>query len=205
MGKVTDCVHHLRDLFHAFCLEDFDLISQKAQVIFRLEHEANLVKYDIRRDLVRRFFMPIDRVDVLEVIQTQDRLADLSAQIGSMMMRYPLSIPSSLRQPLQRLFHSGMNTFEKVNEITQELDTCLKLGFNKLREEHIKMLVSEVTYLQHECSLIQGNLTQELFFHGEEFSHVTFYLWVSLLELLGKLPQRSGHLAQRIYAALDVL
>ncbi len=55
MGKVRECVLKIPALFQALNEEQYDLLPSLAEEISRLEHEADLVKNDIRNHLPKAY------------------------------------------------------------------------------------------------------------------------------------------------------
>ena len=52
--------------------------------IVRLEHEADEIKHEIRSHLPRRFFMAVERRDMLEILDAQDSIADVAQDIAEL-------------------------------------------------------------------------------------------------------------------------
>ena len=74
--KVHECVEMIRPLMEALVNEDYDEIRRLQDKISRLEYEADTIKHNVREHLPRRYFMPVDRVDLERFISCQDNIAD---------------------------------------------------------------------------------------------------------------------------------
>jgi predicted phosphate transport protein (TIGR00153 family) len=74
--KVHECVEMIRPLMEALVNEDYDEIRRLQDKVSRLEYEADTIKHNVREHLPRRYFMPVERVDLEKFISNQDNIAD---------------------------------------------------------------------------------------------------------------------------------
>jgi predicted phosphate transport protein (TIGR00153 family) len=74
--KVHECVEVIRPLMEALVNEDYDEIRKLQDRVSKLEYEADTIKHNVREHLPRRYFMPVDRVDLERFISSQDNIAD---------------------------------------------------------------------------------------------------------------------------------
>jgi predicted phosphate transport protein (TIGR00153 family) len=74
--KVHECVEMIRPLMEALVNEDYDEIRRLQDQVSKLEYEADTIKHNVRDHLPRRYFMPVDRVDLEGFISSQDNIAD---------------------------------------------------------------------------------------------------------------------------------
>jgi predicted phosphate transport protein (TIGR00153 family) len=74
--KVHECVEVIRPLMEALVNEDYDEIRRLQDRVSKLEYEADTIKHSVRDNLPRRYFLPVDRVDLERFISSQDNIAD---------------------------------------------------------------------------------------------------------------------------------
>ena len=74
--KVIECVEMLKPLMEALVNEDYEEIHRIQDKISRLEYEADNIKHEVRQYLPRRYFMPVERVELERFISCQDKIAD---------------------------------------------------------------------------------------------------------------------------------
>ena len=98
MRKVAECVDGLGALFTAFLEGDHALIAELARKISKTEHEADLVKTDIRNHLPRGLFLPIDRGKILDILSTQDEIADTAENVAVLCTLKNLKVPESVNE-----------------------------------------------------------------------------------------------------------
>ncbi|MCL7487906.1 MAG: TIGR00153 family protein [Desulfobulbaceae bacterium] len=74
--KVHECVELLWPLMEAQVQEDFDEIRRLHSRMSRLEYEADLIKHEIRGFITHRSFLPVDRSDLVNFLEHQEKIAD---------------------------------------------------------------------------------------------------------------------------------
>jgi len=74
--KVHECVELLWPLMEALVQEDFDQIKILHSRMARLEYEADLIKHEIRGFISQRSFLPVDRSDLVNFLEHQEKIAD---------------------------------------------------------------------------------------------------------------------------------
>ena len=85
MEQVSKCITKMVEAIDAVAAGRHDEIEDLAYEVSRLEHQADQIKDDIRNNLLRRFFMPIDKSEVLEILSLQDSLADTAEDVCKIM------------------------------------------------------------------------------------------------------------------------
>jgi len=172
--------------------------------ISKLEYEADLAKDDLRNNLPKTLFMPIDRVDILEILHIQDSIADIAQQIGITMTMRQLKLEESFSHLFQELCRKALETFEKSREVISEMSSLLETSFGGLEAQKVKDMSDEVALLEHETSMIKRKLVKHLFSIADELKHYIFYLWLNLFEEIAILAKCSEKLSGRIRMILDV-
>lgn len=74
--KVHECVELLWPLMEGLIDQDYDLIKTLHSKMSRLEYEADLIKHEIRGFITQRSFLPVDRSDLVNFLEHQEKIAD---------------------------------------------------------------------------------------------------------------------------------
>lgn len=76
--KVHECVELLWPLMEALVEEDYDQIKKLHSRMARAEYEADKIKHDIRGYISQRYFLPVDRGDLVEFVVHLEKIADVA-------------------------------------------------------------------------------------------------------------------------------
>ncbi len=85
MCKVKKCVDLIQPLMQAFVDEDFKEVTKITRQIFKAEHEADLMKKEIRITLPKGIFLPVARGDILRFLKEQDHIADATEDLAGLL------------------------------------------------------------------------------------------------------------------------
>ena len=203
MEKVAACVEMVPRVLDAFHRGDAGAVEALAAEISKLEHQADLVKNDIRNNLPKGLFMPVDRSNLLEILSIQDTLADRAENIGVLLTLKQARQPQVLTQKLKPFLDKNMEAFNEARQVIGQLDELLETGFGGAEAERVKRLVEKVALTEHEADLIQRDLLKALFASEDELSHGDFHLWMRLIREVASLSNQSERLANRVRMTLE--
>ena len=113
--KVHECVEMLWPLMEAMVNENYEEIRRLQDKTSKLEFEADNIKHMVRKQLPRRYFMPVDRADLDAFLHRQDRIADRTEDFAVILMIRE----TKLHKLLQSKF------FDFVNQVFQVTGTLL--------------------------------------------------------------------------------
>ncbi|MBT8484046.1 MAG: TIGR00153 family protein [Phycisphaerales bacterium] len=203
MDKVSECVRMVPEAIAAYRAGDAAAVEDLAKTIAKREHDADLVKHDIRNTLPRGLFMPIDRSNLLGILSTQDDLADCAENI-SVLLTFKIA---QAFEPFATMFDAfvakNMEAFEEVRLIIGELDELLETGFGGPEAQKVKEMVGRVAHREYEADLLQRDLVKQLLRHEEEMSYADFYLWTRLIRQVSGLSNLSENLADSVQLTLE--
>ena len=81
MDKVVESVIPLSDFFEALFQQEYSKLEKIQQQVIQEENEADSIKNEVRNNLPRNIFMPINRRELLEMLDMQDSIADVAQDI----------------------------------------------------------------------------------------------------------------------------
>src|SRR5580704_14962761 len=125
MDKVTACLAQLGELFQALEQLTPDELEKISEKVSEYEHEADLIKNDIRVSLPKNFLLPIDRTSFLEILHLQDDLADTAEDIASLLTLKPLLIFDAIREDFKRYIEKSFETVWDLKEIVFNFDQLI--------------------------------------------------------------------------------
>ena len=76
IDKVKACVNLIKPLFKAQQAMDYENVFSISEKIMKLEHEADIIKDQIRIQIPQSIFLPVDKRDFDHLLSVQDDIAD---------------------------------------------------------------------------------------------------------------------------------
>lgn len=163
MESVARCVHKLESIFDAVEKKDYPAVERISQEISELEHNADLIKNDIRNHLPKGLFLPIDRNNLLDILSLQDKIADKAEDAAVMVTMKELEFVSLFKDDFLLFFTKNIETFNGVFRIIKELNELVESSFGGIEAAKVKEMVDDVVFKEHETDLIQHKLLKNLF------------------------------------------
>ena len=203
MDCVADCVKMVAEALVAMQAGDQDTVKQLAPEVSKSEHKADSVKNDIRNHLPRSLFLPIDRANLLDILRIQDNLADKAEDIAILLTFRKLEVPDGWRQTLALFLEKNVSAFDAVRQIIHQLDELLESSFGGAEAEKVKVMVDQVSLLEHEADVIQRELVTLLYSDEDKMTYGTFHLWMKLISEVADLSNYSEKLAHRVRMTLE--
>lgn len=204
MSKVAECVRKIEELFTALSGRDYEKVRIISEQISESEHAADLVKDDIRNNLAKGVFLPVDKGTLLTILAIQDSIADKSEDIGVLLTMKKLELLEAFRADFQLFLKKNIETFEVAQAIIEQLDELLSTSFAGFEAEKVKAMVDDVAFKEHEADILQSKLLRRLFELEDQMSYGTFWLWLKVFETLGQLSNLSENLGHRVRTLLDI-
>ncbi|MDA0789656.1 MAG: TIGR00153 family protein [Proteobacteria bacterium] len=198
MAMVLECARLVPDLFQAMAEDDRERLIEIKEKIFEREEAADKLKNELRSHLPKSLFMPIDRRDLLEVLQMQDSIADTAQDIAGLLEERPMELPIALKDPLIALSVRCVDTCELSNRIINELDELLEVGFSGREVTRVEKMVAELNKLEDETDVMGLQLTRTLFEHEDEMKPVSVMMWYRLIEWVGDLADYAEKVGDRL-------
>jgi len=160
--------------------------GERSERVSELEHEADLLKFQLRSTLPRSdSFMPVARSDLLDFLWQQDNIADDAQDAAGLLplLRVELSpeMVAAWREFLEVL-RAGIAVYRQM---AQGLKGLLERGF---REEEIKRLLgllSEINVLEHRADVIERRAIAMVYEQEELDGFAKYHLIQVLLKLGG--------------------
>lgn len=204
MGKVHDCVHKLPSLFDAVFEKDWKKVELIAKAISEAEFQADQTKNHIRNHLPKTLFLPIDRGQLLEILTTQDTIADRAEDIGVMFTYKELELSETLTREVKHFLKKNIDVFDEAHLMIKEMDELVETSFGGVEAQKVMKMGEKVAEHEHEVDLLQARVLKALYKEESTMSFGTFLLWQKILAAVSALSNESEKLAHLIRRSLEL-
>ena len=198
MRAVLDCTHEVKPLFDALCAGDQEKVKAIKDTIFEKEAEADKLKNELRAHLPKSLFMPVDRRDLLELLQMQDSIADTAQDIAGLFVERPMEVPEPLKQPVLELVSRCVDVVDQSAKIIEELDELVEMGFRGREATQVETMVDELNRIEDESDELGLALARKLFEHEESMKPVSVMMWYRVIEWIGDLADYAEKVGDRL-------
>lgn len=203
MDLVSESMALVPALFQAVQEGEGERLRTLADEISRREHLADIAKNEIRNQLPRSLFLPIDRSQLLRILALQDSLADTAEDLGRMMTLKPLKILKDFQEPLTLFLEKNMEAFRGAHTLIEDLHELFESSFGGLEAKRVKERTARIAFLEHEADLLQHTLLEKVYAHEEALSFATFYLWQKIFEKISAIANLAENMANTVRTTIE--
>jgi predicted phosphate transport protein (TIGR00153 family) len=198
MSVVTKTAHKVIDLFECLCADQWDQLGPVIAEISKLESEADSIKNELRAHLPKSLLMPVDRRDILEILDLQDNIADTAQEIGGLIKERRMDVPHSLREPLLAMVRRCVDACDHSEKTINELDELLATGFRGRESDIVETMVNELSKIESDTDRMGTDLARGLFALEDDMNPVSVILWYELIKMIGNLADYAEKVGNRI-------
>ncbi|MFC1694588.1 TIGR00153 family protein [Pseudomonadota bacterium] len=187
MRVVQECAREVLPMIEALVAGDQPRVDELKDRIFEKEAEADRIKHELRANLPKSLFMPVDRRDLLEVLLLQDTIANVAQDIAGLLYERKMSIPEFLSTPLVELTARCVDTVDHAGKVIEELDELLAIGFRGREVDRVDEMLTQLNAIEDETDELGIALARALFNHEDELKPVSVMMWYQIIEWVGDL------------------
>jgi predicted phosphate transport protein (TIGR00153 family) len=198
MRVALECASEIPPLFEALAAGDQEAVVSIKDKIFEREAEADTIKNGMRGALPKSLFMPVDRRDLLEVLQMQDSIADTAQDIAGLLVERRMELPEFMKEPMLALARRSVDACNQSAKIIEELDELLAMGFRGREASRVEEMVEELNLIEDDTDELGIELARHLFEHEDELKPVSVMMWYQLIEWVGDLADYAEKVGDRL-------
>ena len=198
MTKVMDCVGLVKPMFEAVRNGDYATLEGITKEVFKTEHEADVIKDEIRQTIPKTFYLPVLRGDLLGHLKLQDDMADTAEDLAFLLTIKQVVLPAAISDEAMEYVDTVKSVCELANALATRLQQVVEKGFLPDMVDEALVAVKAVEKAEWESDRCQYKLSQALFTLENEVSPVDIMLWFKVFGELGELANHAESLADRV-------
>jgi predicted phosphate transport protein (TIGR00153 family) len=197
MRAAVACAREVPALLEAMEQGDAAAIAERRREIDRLEHEADEIKNEIRNHLPKRLFMAVERRDMLEILDSQDSIADTAQDIAGLADQRAMKVPASMREPLRALVQRVVAACEHAGRVIDELDELVETGFRGREVGRVEEMIDELSRIESDTDELAEQIVRKIFAAEKELGVGTVF-WYQMVGWIGDLADYAERVGNRL-------
>ncbi|MEE8110272.1 MAG: TIGR00153 family protein [bacterium] len=203
MKKSKECIDLVRPLFDAVLRGNTEEVQRITDRVSKLEHDADVIKNEIRDHLPRSLFMPVGRSDFFSVLSQMDSIPDSVEDLCVMLTLRRMTVPDELKEDLQDFIDKSLSVFYRTFEVFEEMEGLLGTTFGGPDAEKVFERINEIGMLEWEADKAQFGLVKHMFDIEDRVDPVSIFQWSKIFQKVGDLANYSEKTADRLRALLS--
>jgi predicted phosphate transport protein (TIGR00153 family) len=145
--KVHKCVELLRPLVQALMSDEYDKIKELHHEMSKTEHEADLIKTELRDKINKMYFLSVGRQELSRFLAYQDDIADAAEDFAVILTLRKTNVPEELREDFMALVEQVIAVSEHLMSLSEELSNLAEAGF---AGEHVQKVFEGIIKISEE-------------------------------------------------------
>lgn len=201
INKVNHTAQLLVPFFEAVFKEDWKEAAIVRANISNAEKEADLLKREIRMNLPRGLFLPVERTDLLELATQQDKIANKAKDISGRFLGRELTIPESIQSEFKAYVQRNVDACAQACKAINELDELLETGFRGREVDLVETMITELDAIEDDTDTMQIAIRLQLKNLEDQLNPIDVMVTYRMIEWIGDLAD----LAERVGSRLELM
>lgn len=202
MAVVYACASELVPLFNAVINEDWESVEQIQQKISRLEEEADVLKKALRLNLPKSLFMPMSRQDLLEVLLSQDKIANKAKDIAGIIVGRRMALPEVIHVDYIRFAQRCVDACKQAKKAINELDELVETGFSGQEIKIVSAMITKLDEIEGDTDHLQSRIRHKIFAIEKELPPIDVMFLYKIIEESGDVADYSQRVGSRLQLML---
>lgn len=198
MRVAAECASGVIVLFEAVDQGNTEKQEQSSKTIVDLEHQADQLKKDLLAHLPRSLLLPVDRRDLVKILEIQDSIANTAQDITALIAMRPFEIHPNLHTDLFALIRRCIDASNYALNIIDTLDSLVETGFRGPQSDMVNAMADELNKIESDTDQIASDLKRKLFALEVEMSPVSIMLWYELINKIANIGDHSEMIGNRV-------
>lgn len=195
-------IKNLVPLFEGMNEADQNKIETAANVLIQGEHEADILKKELRHNLPKGLFMPIDRRDLLDVLLMQDQIANQGKAIARLITGRQMVLPQGMQALFSKFVDKSILTVRYALDVINELDGLLASGFRGREVDYVEDMLTKLGSVESEVDTMQNALKAALYKLEDELRPTDVMFTYRLIDWVGCVADDAEKVGSRLQLML---
>ncbi|MBN2542366.1 TIGR00153 family protein [bacterium] len=199
-SKVTECIKLLKDSIVSYSDGDFDRSCELAKEVSRTEHEADLIKGNIRAHLPRGLLMPVDKGIFLMLLKEQDAILDYAEDSVEWLNMKRVIIPDEIKQDFLNHLMKVLEAVEALENVVSNLKEIVVASVPTTLRNSIKQAIKDVHKKEWEADNLERVLSKKIF--ELNISAIDVFFLLKAVDLIDQIANHAENAGDRVRAML---
>ena len=199
--QIKACVELLIPFFEAVNQQQWSQAQDIRSQIITFENRADELKRDIRLSLPTGLFLPVARVDLLELVSVQDHMANSAKDISGVIIGRRLQIPLPMQNTFMTYLALCIDATKQATQAISELNYLLESSFSGPEVTFVQGLIRQLDTTERDTDELQVKLRAQLYVIEDQFNPVDVMFLYTILVWVGDLADT----AEKVGARLELM
>jgi predicted phosphate transport protein (TIGR00153 family) len=202
MGKVRKCIDILGNGLINYYKGDYKDFSEITDKVSQIEHEADLIKSNLRNHLPSTLFMPVDKGKFMWALREQDKILDHAENLAIMLDMRHTKIPKKLQPIFIDHVKLVMKTVEAMEVAVENIRDLVETSFVRREREQTKEFIRDVHEYEWEADQKKYDMTKAIYDLEKKLDPMDTYHLLKIADWVDDIADHAENVADWLRAMI---
>mgnify|MGYP006287665205 CR=1 FL=1 len=202
MGKVRECIELLGVGLEKYYKGDYKNFSKLTKKVSDLEHEADIIKSNLRNHLPGSLFMPVDKGKFMWALREQDAILDHADNLVRMLDMRHTKIPKKLQDIFIEHSKAVMETVNAMEDAVNNIKDLVETSFVKREREQTKEFIYNVHEKENKADDIKYEMTKGIYKLEKKLDPMDVYHLLKIADWVDDIADHAENVADWLRAMI---
>jgi len=195
MGKVRECIDILGKELIKYYEGDYKNFSDIARRVSEIEHEADMIKRNLRNHLPNSLFMPVDKGKFMWALREQDKILDHAENLAKMLDMRHTKIPNELQNVFIDHAKLVTKTVDAMEDAVENIRDLVETSFVKREREQTKLLIRKVHEFEWKADEKKYEMTKGIYGLEKKLDSMDVYHLLKIADWVDDIADHAENVA----------
>ncbi len=202
MGKVRECIDILGSGLVDYYKGNYKNFSDLAKKVSEIEHEADLIKSNLRNHLPNSLFMPVDKGKFMWALREQDAILDHAENLATMLDMRHTKIPKELQKVFIEHCKLVMKTVKAMEDAVENIRDLVETSFVKREREQTKQFIYKVHEFEWKADKAKYEATKGIYKFEKKLDPMDVYHLLKIADWVDDIADHAENVADWLRAMI---
>jgi len=195
MCKVSEGISILENGLINYYKGEYKGFSDITKKVSKIEHEADIIKGNIRNHLPSSLLMPVDKGKFLWALREQDAILDHAENLSEMLDMRKTKIPKELQKVFIEHADLVMNTVKAMEAAVCNIRDLVETGFVKREREQTKEFIYKIHHLEYQADQKKYEMTKGIYKLEKKLDPMDVYHLLKITDWVDEIADHAENVA----------
>jgi len=202
MEKVRECIDILGKGLTKYYKGEYEGFSKVADDVSRLEHEADIIKGNLRNHLPSTLFMPVDKGKFLWALREQDAILDHAENLVNMLDMRHTKIPKELQPLFIEHLQLVVVTVSAMETAVSNIKDLVETSFVKRERDQTKSFIHKVHEAEYAADIKKYEMTKGIYEHEKDLDPMDVYHLLKIADWVDDIADHAENVSDWLRAMI---
>ncbi len=202
MCKVRECIDILGDGLSRYYKGDYKNFSELAKKVSEIEHEADIIKSNLRNHLPTSLFMPVDKGKFMWALREQDAILDHAENLVKMLDMRHTKIPKELQNFFIEHSNLVMKTVRAMEDAVCNIKDLVQTSFVKRERQQTKEFIYKVHEYEYKADEKKYEMTLGIYKLEKKLKPMDVYHLLKIADWVDDIADHAENVADWLRAMI---